>query len=76
MKILSTYKVKIDKSHGAFGTTVEEYRKATDFLIGVVLTEWEYISQKNLAFDKLRAIEQLTHLTTSNPRGYRKSKFI
>ena len=63
---MSTYKVKICKSNGAFSTTVKQYRKAVDFLIDVVLTEWEYISQINSAFDKLKAVEKLIHQTTNN----------
>ena len=66
MKIMSTYKVKICKSNGAFSTTVEQYRKAVDFLINVVLTEWKYISQINSTFDKLRTVEKLIHQTTNN----------
>ena len=66
MKLMSTYKVKIFKSNGAFSTTVEQYRKAVDFLIDVVLAEWKYISQIGSPFDKLRAVEKLTHHTTDN----------
>ena len=63
---MSTYKVKIIKNNGAFAATVEQYRKAVDFLIDVVLTEWEYIFQIKSPFDKLRAVEKLTHKTTNN----------
>lgn len=63
---MSTYKVKIIENNGAFGATVEQYRKAVDFLIDVVLTEWEYIFQIKSPFDKLRAVEKLTHKTANN----------
>ena len=66
MKLMSTYKVKIIENNGAFGATVEQYRKAVDFLIDVVLTEWEYIFQIKSPFDKLRAVEKLTHKTANN----------
>ena len=66
MKIISTYKVKICNTHGAFKATVDKYREATDFFIGVVLAEWEYLSRIQSQFDKLRAIELLTHQTANN----------
>ena len=67
MKIVSTYKVKICQTHGAFKATAEKYREAADFFIDVVLSEWENISQIKSSFDQLRAIELLTHKTLGNP---------
>ena len=66
MKIISTYKVKICETHGAFKNTVDKYRIATDFFIKIVLDEWEYISKIKSQFSKLRAVELLTHKTASN----------
>lgn len=63
---MSTYKVKICQTHGAFKSTVEKYREATDFFIDVVLAEWEYLSKMQSPFDKLRTVELLTHQTASN----------
>lgn len=68
MKIMSTYKVKIRQSYGAFRETVKKYRMAVDFFIDVVLKEWEYISQINSQFNRLRAVEMLTHRTPTNLR--------
>ena len=42
---MSTYKVKICNTHGAFKATVDKYREAADFFIDVVLAEWEYLSR-------------------------------
>ena len=67
MKIVSTYKVKIRKTHGAFKNTVEQYRLAVDFFISVVLAEWEYLSQISSSLDQQRAVEILTHRTSNNP---------
>ena len=66
MKIVSTYKVKIRKTNGAFKNTVEQYRSAVDFFISVVLAEWKYISQISSSLDQQRAVEILTHRTSSN----------
>ena len=66
MKIVSTYKVKICQTHGAFKTTVEKDREATDFLIDVVLAEWEYVSKIKSPFNRLRAVEKLIHQTANN----------
>ena len=63
---MSTYKVKICNTHGAFKATVEKYREATYFFIDVVLAEWEYLSRIKSQFDKLRRIELLTHKTAKN----------
>ncbi|MBQ9403471.1 MAG: hypothetical protein IJU15_00640 [Synergistaceae bacterium] len=63
---MSTYKLKICQTHGAFTATVEKYREATDFFIDVVLAEWEYLSKMQSPFDKLRIVELLTHQTASN----------
>ena len=67
MKIVSTYKVKIRKTNGAFKNTVEQYRFAVDFFISVVLAEWEYISQISSSLDRQRTVEILTHKTSNNP---------
>ena len=67
MKIISTYRVKICQTHVAFTATVEKYREAVNFFIDVVLTEWEYLSKMQTQFDKLRALELLTHQTAANP---------
>ena len=67
MKIVSTYKVKIRKTNGAFKDTVEQYRFAVDFFISVVLAEWKYISQISSSLEQQRAVEILTHRTSNNP---------
>ncbi|MBQ6920206.1 MAG: hypothetical protein IJQ74_07725, partial [Synergistaceae bacterium] len=67
MKIVSTYKVKIRKTNGAFKNTVEQYRFAVNFFINVVLAEWEYISQISSSLEQQRVVEILTHRTSNNP---------
>ena len=67
MKIVSTYKVKIRKTNGAFKNTVEQYRFAVDFFINVVLAEWEYISQISSSLEQQGSVEILTHRTSNNP---------
>lgn len=67
MKLMSTYKVKIGRAHGAFYRTVDIYRAATDFFINVVISEWDYISSVIFSLDRVRTVEKLTHRTTGNP---------
>ena len=67
MKLMSTYKVKIGRVHGAFYRTVDIYRAATEFFINVVISEWGYISRVTSSLDRVRAVEKLTHRTSSNP---------
>ena len=64
---MTTYKVKICRSYGAFKDTVEKYRMATNFFIFVILAEWKYISKISSQFFRLREIEILTHTTSTNP---------
>ena len=67
MKILSTYKVKISISHGAFKNTVEQYRLAVKFFIKVVLAEWTHISKIKSSLEQQRTVEVFSHKTASNP---------
>ena len=67
MKILSTYKIKISRTHRAFKNTVEQYRMAVDFFIKVALAEWDYISKVKSSIERQRIIEVLTHKTLANP---------
>lgn len=66
MNINTTYKVKIKDSHGAFNDTVELYRKATGFFIGVCLKEWDGISQLT-GTARNNMVEHLTITTKKNP---------
>ena len=66
MKIMSTYKTKIIDSHGALADTVEFYRQAVDFLIGVVLNEWDTLKEIDRSLEKQRVIENTIHHTKTN----------
>ena len=66
MKILSTYKIKISISHGAFKNTVEQYGLAVGFFIKVVLAEWAYISKIKSSLERQRIVEIFSHKTASN----------
>jgi len=67
MKIMTTYKTKIRDSHRALANTVEIYRQAVDFLIGVALEEWNALKEIERSLEKQRAIECVIHHTKSNP---------
>ena len=67
MKKMTTYKTKIRDSHGALSDTVEVYRQAVDFLIGVVLEEWNTLKEIDRSLEKQRAIENTIHHTKTNP---------
>ena len=66
MKIMTTYKTKIRDSHGALADTVEVYRQAVDFLIGVVLNEWDTLKEIDYSLEKQRVIENSIHHTKTN----------
>lgn len=66
MKIFSTYKVKIKNNHKAFVDTVDLYRRATDFFIGICLAEWNCISQVT-GTTRNNLIEHMTITTKKNP---------
>ena len=66
MKILTTYKVKIKDSHGAFSATVDLYRHVVDFFIEVCLNEWDNISLLN-GKARVNMVEHLTIVTKKNP---------
>ena len=66
MKIVSTYSVKIHKTHGAFRDTTEKYRQAVDFFIVVAINEWEKIAPIKSPQIRQREIELLTHRTEKN----------
>ena len=66
MKIMTTYKIKIKDSHGALADIVTIYRQAADFLIGVVLNEWDILKGIDRSLEKQRAIERIIHHTKTN----------
>ena len=67
MKIMTTYKVKIKDSHGAFSATVDLYRQVVDFFIKVCLKEWDSISLLDDSKSRSHIVEQLTIITKKNP---------
>lgn len=69
MKLVTTYKVKIKDSNGVFNNTVNIYRQAIEYLIDVVLNEWEGIKDIERPLKRRKAIEDLVHLTRSNLRS-------
>lgn len=66
MKLITTYKVKIKDSNDVFNNTVNIYRQVVDYLIDVVLIEWEDIKDIERPLERRKAIEELVHLTKSN----------
>ena len=66
MKIFSTYSVKIKHYSSIFKETVSVYREAVDFLIGVCMNEWEYISAISGSLLRQQHVERLTHETADN----------
>ena len=65
MKIMSTYKVKIKESSKIFQDTALIYRQAVDYLIDVVLYEWNEIANIPLLLKQRQIIEHEIHLTKS-----------
>ena len=63
MKIVSSYSVKIKHYNRIFCDTVEIYRKAVDFFIGVCLAEWDALSTLTGQLAQQRYIEIQTHKT-------------
>ena len=66
MKIVSTYGVKIKTYNHIFKETIEVYRHAVDFLIGVCLNEWKQILPLK-GKCRLTYVESLIHVTTVHP---------
>lgn len=70
MKHVASYRVRLPKPSRAqrdlFARTVEEYRAALSFLIGVVASEWEAIDGLK-AFEAQHLVERLVHATKANP---------
>lgn len=67
MKINTSYKVKTYSHKRVFKTTVEMYRQAVDFLIGVCLNEWGDIAQIERSTDRTMFVERLVHKTKDRP---------
>lgn len=67
MKINTSYKVKIYGYKRVFKTTVELYRQAVDFLIGVCLNEWNDIVKIESLMQRKSFVEKLVHKTKDRP---------
>lgn len=67
MKIITSYKVKTYGHKRVFKMTVELYRQAVDFLIGVCLNEWDDIAQIERSTDRTMFVERLVHKTKDRP---------
>lgn len=65
MNIFSSYKVKIKNYNHIFEQTVEIYRNAVSFFIGVCDKEWEVLEPLK-SKEKLSCIEKLTLQTKNN----------
>ena len=69
MKIVSSYKIKINKYRDAFTATVDIYRKAITFFIDVINAEWDNgfsgITEQNGC---IIVAERTTHATKSHPK--------
>ena len=66
MDIYSTYSVKIKHYNRIFLQSVEQYRKAVDFFIGVCMKEWEVLGTVS-GVRSVNAIEGLTVRTKKRP---------
>lgn len=68
MKVISSYKVKINKTgfdKTAIRDTATLYRNAVTFFISLIEKEWSYISSSD---DRnIKVIEKLSHTTKDNP---------
>jgi len=67
MKIHTSYKRKITGFNGIFNETLSIYRKAVDFYINVVVSEWDAISAIPHSKLQMNYIQSLTHKTKSHP---------
>lgn len=67
MKINTMYSVKIKHYNHIFKATVEIYRRAVDFYIGVALKEWENISAIGNAMYQKAYLQECTIRTKNNP---------
>ena len=67
MQIISTYSVKIKHYNSIFTDTVLVYRKAVDFLLDAVLSEWEIVSTLASSKEKMMFVESLTHHSKTHP---------
>ena len=63
VKLLTSYSVKLKESHKSFVATTNIYRQAVDFLIDVVMREWDVISAIKLPLERRSTVEHLTHQT-------------
>lgn len=61
-----TYKCKIKDNEGCFRTTVQIYRDVVDFLISVVLENWDTISLLQ-SKPQSHLVEAMVHATSDNP---------
>ena len=69
MKITSSYKVKI-LSENIFKATVEIYRRALSYLIGVYEKEWSTLSAISGVLGRQNYAEKLVHSTSKNAAIY------
>lgn len=67
MKLMFTYSVRINHYRSIFNDTMDAYRAAVDFFIGVALKEWDVISQIDGAHQRKTFVEQMTHKTRNRP---------
>ena len=69
MQIVSSYKARI-LSENVFNTTIEIYRSALSYLIGVFDKEWNAISSVSDALERQNYAEKLIHSTKANQAAY------
>ena len=67
MKICSTYKVRLTERNLAFSNTVELYRRAVDFFIGVMRSRPDSISECSTGSQAVNRVERLTIPTAKRP---------
>ncbi len=65
--VTTSYRVDIMDKNRVFRSTLEVYRRAVDFLIGVFLNEWAEISVLEGRLRRVNHTEKLIHRTKKNP---------
>ena len=67
MVVTTSYRVDIKDHNKVFMDTLEVYRRAVDFIIGTILSEWPEIETVKGEKNRKSHIEHLIHKTAKNP---------
>ena len=67
MQVMSTYSEQIKQHSSAFQVSVDIYRAAVDFFIGVTDARWAAVSEKTNLKERQGVVEKLTIITKKRP---------